>query len=326
MTRGSGCVIPRAALSERRFSLSSAATQVAYNVRMDPATLSPAALLRKYGLRPNKSLGQNFLVDEGALRKIVQAAEIQADETALEIGPGLGGLTRLLARAAARVVCVELDRALIPVLEDLLGGYPNVELVQGDILKLDLEALLRLGPQAPAYLVVANIPYYITSALLRRLLETAHPPSRLVLTLQREVAERAAASAGELSLLGLSVQVYGRPQVVARIPAGAFYPPPKVDSAVLRVDLYASPAVPAEQIPLFFRLAKAGFSQKRKTLRNALAGGMRWPTGRAGETLAAAGIDPARRAETLSLDEWRSLTEVVQALSPHDHEQPNQEA
>ncbi|MCZ7551418.1 MAG: 16S rRNA (adenine(1518)-N(6)/adenine(1519)-N(6))-dimethyltransferase RsmA [Anaerolineales bacterium] len=300
--------------------------RVAYNQRMNSTPQNPAALLRRYGLRPHKNLGQNFLVDEAALQKITQAAEIQPDETVLEIGPGLGGLTRHLARAARRVVCVELDRALIPILEDQLQDYPNVELVQGDILKLDLRALVGGAADEPGYLVVANIPYYITSTLLRKLLETAAPPRRLALTVQRAVAERACATAGELSLLGLSVQVYGRAQIVAHIPAGAFYPPPKVDSAVIRADLYPEPVVARERLPLFFRLAKAGFAQKRKTLRNSLAGGMHWQAQGAAEILAAAEIDPMRRAETLSLDEWRRLTQVVEALAPPDHEQPREQA
>jgi len=277
-------------------------------------------------LRPHKSLGQNFLVDEGALHKITRAAEIQPDEIVLEIGPGLGGLTCCLAQFARRVICVELDRALIPILEDQLQDYSNVELVQGDILKLDPQALVRLADDEAGYLVVANIPYYITSTLLRKLLETAAPPRRFVLTVQREVAERACAAAGGLSLLGLSVQVYGWAQIAAHIPAGAFYPPPKVDSAVIRVDLYPEPVVARECLPLFFRLAKAGFTQKRKTMRNALAGGMHWSTQDAARILTAAGIDPMRRAETLSLDEWRNLVQVVQALAPPDHEQPREQA
>ncbi|HZW04026.1 MAG TPA: rRNA adenine dimethyltransferase family protein, partial [Anaerolineaceae bacterium] len=159
------------------------------------------------------------------------------------------------------------------------------------------------------YLVVANIPYYITSALIRHLLEAPRKPARLVLTVQQEVAERIAAVPGEMSLLALSVQVYGRPAVVARIPAGAFFPAPKVDSAVLRVDLYPDPVIPRERLEAFFRLIKAGFSQKRKTLRNTLASGLHLAPVEAAARLQAAGIDPQRRAETLSLAEWKDLVE-----------------
>ncbi len=290
---------------------------------MEAAPLDIPALLRRYGLRPRKSMGQNFLVDETALSRVVEAAEIQPEQEVLEIGPGLGSLTRYLAARSKRVVCVELDQELIPVLESVLGPYGNVEIVQGDILRLDPSVLMRAtAPQSAAeYLVVANIPYYITSALLRHLLEQRDPPGRLILTLQSEVAERICAEAGGMNLLALSVQVYGQPQIVGRIPAGAFYPVPKVDSAILRVELYPQPLILPERIRDFFRLAKAGFSQKRKTLRNALAGGMRWSSTQAEALLAEADIDPMRRAETLSLDEWRTLANIVESSGPEDHQQ-----
>lgn len=286
------------------------------------------ALLHRYALRPKKSLGQNFLVDETALQRVVEAAGIQADQEVLEIGPGLGSLTRLLAGQASRVVCVELDQNLLAPLAEVLQPYPNVQIVHGDILALDPSALMSRAGQTgqPSYLVVANIPYYITSALLRHLLETRFPPQSLVLTVQREVAERICAEPGEMSLLALSVQVYGSPQIVARIPAGAFYPPPKVDSAVIRVALYTEPFIPTAQLPAFFRLAKAGFSQKRKTLRNALSAGMRWSTAQTGVLLNASGIDPMRRAETLSLAEWKALVETIGRLAPDDHQQAAQQA
>jgi 16S rRNA (adenine1518-N6/adenine1519-N6)-dimethyltransferase len=159
----------------------------------------------------------------------------------------------------------------------------------------------------PGYLVVANIPYYITSALLRHLLETPHPPARMTLTVQKEVAARICAEAGKLSILALSVQVYGQPRIAAKIPAGSFYPAPKVDSSVVRVDLYSQPLIPREELDTFFRLVRAGFSQKRKTLRNALAGGMGWGKDKAEELLRGAQIDPQRRAQTLNIEEWGRL-------------------
>jgi 16S rRNA (adenine1518-N6/adenine1519-N6)-dimethyltransferase len=295
---------------------------------MTGTSLEVVSLLKRYGLRPQKSLGQNFLVDDSALGRVVAAGQIQPGQTVLEIGPGLGSLTRLLAETAARVVCVELDSQLIPPLEQVLGAYPNVRIVQGDILKLDPARLIEEVPGTPPpdYLVVANIPYYITSALMRHLLETRCPPRRLVLTVQQEVAQRICAEAGEMSLLALSVQVYGQPQIAGRISAEAFYPPPKVDSAIIRVEIYREPLIPRELIAPFFRLAKAGFSQKRKTLRNSLAGGMHWSTREAGEILEKAGIDPMRRAETLSLDEWRTLLGKLEASAPEDHQHPSQEA
>ena len=270
---------------------------------MSLPTLDPGALLRAHGLHPKKGLGQNFLVDDTALRQVVAAAAIDPASTVLEIGPGLGHLTRYLACAARRVVSVELDPELIPILREVLSATPNVSIIQGDILKQDLAVLVGEA----GYLVVANIPYNITSILIRRLLETRPKPARLVLTVQKEVAERICAGPGDLSLLALSVQVYGQPKVAVRIPAAAFYPPPEVDSAVLRVDLFDQPRIPAGQMDVFFRLIKAGFSQKRKTMRNALAGGLAWKPDQAATLLDAAGIDPQRRAETLNLDEWGIL-------------------
>ncbi len=275
---------------------------------MNPSgKLSPleiSALLRAHGLRPKKGLGQNFLADPYALQQIIDAAEIPAEAAVLEIGPGLGSLTRYLATNARRVVAVELDKALLPVLEEVLAQFHNVSIVQGDILELNPAELIG----EPGYLVVANIPYYITSAVIRHLLEAPVKPGRIVLTVQKEVAERIAAPAGKLSLLALSVQVYGQPKLAARIPAGAFYPPPNVDSTVVRVDLYPQPRIPAEQLDTFFKLAKAGFSQKRKTLRNSLSGGIGWKPERVEALLSSTGIDPMRRAETLNLEEWRELT------------------
>ena len=271
---------------------------------MNLAKLDVPGLLRQYGLHPDKSLGQNFLLDESALQQVVKAAEITSQDVVLEIGPGLGSLTRHLALSANSVVAVELDHNLIPPLILVVSQYPNVQVVQGDILALDPVQLVS----HQEYVVVANIPYYITSALVRHLLEARIPPKRLVLTIQREVARRICALPGEMSLLALSVQVYGFPEIIAHIPASAFYPSPNVDSSVLRIDLYASPLVPTPELDAFFQLIKAGFSQKRKTLRNALSGGLRLPPSSVEALLMASDIDPMRRAETLDISEWHHLT------------------
>lgn len=272
-----------------------------------PPSLAVPTLLQKYGIKPDKRLGQNFLVDESALRKVVIAADITRNDSILEIGPGLGSLTRHLCQAARRVVAVELDERLLNAAREVLAPYPNLELHQGDILKFDPAELMdRSG-----YCVVANIPYYITSAVIRHLVEATKRPHRMVLTVQREVAERICAQPGDLSLLALSVQVYGQPHIASRIPAGAFYPVPKVDSAVVRVDILPEPRLPLELRAEFFALAKAGFNQKRKTLRNALAAGMNWNREYTETFLSEAGIDPRRRAETLSLQEWGKLAARV---------------
>ena len=279
--------------------------------------ISIPTLLRKYGLRPSKGLGQNFLADENALRKIVDAAEISSGDIVLEVGPGLGSLTRYIALCARAVIAVELDKKMLPALHETLAPFENVEIVLGDILEQNpVELLKAFQPSVekrdhPPYKVVANIPYYITSALIRHLLEAEIQPHSMILTVQKEVAQRICEQPPKMSLLSLSVQVYGQPQIAAKIPAGAFYPPPKVDSAVVKIDLYPEPLIPTPLLPLFFRLAKAGFAQKRKTLNNTLSAGLQWSKDQTRELLEEANIDPQRRAQTLSLNEWQTLTEFA---------------
>ena len=274
---------------------------------MDTLTPTPdsklTTILRHFDIRPNKALGQNFLANGNVLGKITAAAELTRGDTVLEIGPGVGSLTWRLANEADQVVAVELDGRLIPVLHHVLSGLDNVTVIEGDILALDPGKLMGTG----GYKVVANIPYNITSALFRHLLESAARPSMLVLTVQEEVARRVCAGPGEMSLLSVSVQYYGQPRIVARIPAGAFYPPPKVDSAVVRVDVFDQPAVQGVEPNTFFRVVKAGFSQKRKQLRNALSGGLGVEAEHAARLLEAVGIDPRRRAETVAMAEWGAL-------------------
>jgi 16S rRNA (adenine1518-N6/adenine1519-N6)-dimethyltransferase len=275
--------------------------------------MDPRSLLRQFDIKPKKSLGQNFLIDEAAADPILEAAELSPHDAVLEVGPGVGTLTRCLAATVARVVAVELDQRLMPVLEHALAGYNNVELIHGDALELDPTSIMP-----PDYKVVANIPYYITSALLRHLLEAgvrelpsnAVGPTLMVLTVQEEVARRIVAQPGAMSLLAVSVQLYGRPRIVARLKAGAFYPRPKVNSAVLRIDLSAGPRpdLNVTDVDLFFQLAKAGFGQRRKQLRNALAHGLGRSPIEMDAVLAQAGIDPRRRAETLTLAEWAELS------------------
>jgi 16S rRNA (adenine1518-N6/adenine1519-N6)-dimethyltransferase len=263
-------------------------------------------LMNAFGIKPKKSLGQNFLVEPAALRKVIEAAGLKAEDQVLEIGAGLGSLTVLLAQSARSVVAVEIDHEIIPALQKALEKYPNVQIIQGDILKQDLEtSALEAG-----YLVVANIPYYISSAILRHLLTAKKKPARMILTVQKEVAERVCATQGKHSLLSLSVQVFGNPKLAGIIPAGSFLPAPEVDSAVLVIELFPQPAIPEEDLDRFFALAKAGFSQKRKTLRNSLSGGMRITTQQSEALLALAGLDPMLRAETLSLEAWGRLVQA----------------
>jgi len=261
-------------------------------------------LLREYGLRPRKRLGQHFLVSEAHLKGIVAAASLTRDDVVLEIGAGLGTLTRQLAAEAGQVVAVELDDGMIPVLEDMFAATPNVTIVHGDILQLSPVAVLpRITQTPPEYKVVANLPYYITSAVLRHLLEAEQPPQLMVLTMQQEVAERICAGPPAMSLLAVSVQFYAEPELVQRIPAGAFSPRPAVDSAVLRLRLRPQPAVDVENVARFFRVVRAGFGQRRKQLRNALAHGLGLRANDMAAALEQAGVDPRRRAETLTLSQ-----------------------
>lgn len=268
--------------------------------------LNVRALLRDFGLRPNRQLGQNFIVDRRALGRVLAAAKLSGSEVVLEIGAGLGALTQRLAEICFRVITIEYDFRLVPILETVLGGFANVEIIRGNFLDLDLATLIGDKP----YFVVANIPYNITSAVIRRLLESEQQAQRVVLTVQKEVAERITAGPGDMSLLALSVQLYGQPELRSVIPATAFYPKPKVDSAVLRVDLHQTPLIPREWIDPFFRIVRAGFGQKRKQLHNALSHGLQQPQAMIHSWLEAASVSPGRRAQELSLETWISLTRV----------------
>jgi 16S rRNA (adenine1518-N6/adenine1519-N6)-dimethyltransferase len=272
---------------------------------MSTKNINFAELLHQHGIQPKKSLGQNFLFNENIINQIIDLSGITSNTTALEIGAGPGNLTRSLAAHAGRVVAVELDQRFLPLLEMAGSEFPNLEVIHANILKLNLDELMGTA----GYVVVANLPYYITSAVIRKLLETHLKPSRLALTVQKEVAARICARAGEMSLLAVSVQVYGSPRLALTIPADAFYPTPKVDSAVILIDTHSTPLLPVENLPLFFRIVKAGFSQKRKMLRNTLSAGMRLKIPDCEMILKNADIDPARRAQTLEPVEWVNLTD-----------------
>ncbi len=266
----------------------------------------PKTLLAGYGLEPKKSLGQNFLFDENILARIVDAADPQSEDEVLEIGAGVGSLTRQLAPRVRRVVSVELDGRLISVLENELADLNNITLIHGDILDQDPAALFE-GP----YKVVANVPYYITGAILRHLLSGDHKPSGMVLTVQKEVAERLMAVPPNMSLLAVSVQYFGRVRRISSIKAGAFWPRPDIDSAVIRIDVRSQAPIKRDKERAFFRLVRAGFSQKRKQLQKNLRqlGIDQTAVTRA---LEMADIDGGRRAETLTLDEWLKLATVLE--------------
>jgi len=274
------------------------------------------AILRHYNIRPSKGLGQNFLVDESVLERILEASDLSPGDIILEVGPGTGLLTRRLAQVAASVIAIELDRKMLPVLAEALRGYTNVHIIQGDILELNpvteiTRALEITDVGSLRYQVIANLPYYITSAALRHLLAARVRPERLTVMVQREVAQRIMAPPGELSLLAISVQVFGAPEIACLVPARAFFPQPKVDSAVLRVRIYDRPRVAVEEQTRFFAIVRAGFAQKRKQVHNSLTHALHVPREGVLAALAEAGIAPDRRPQTLSIEEWASLAKAL---------------
>lgn len=265
-------------------------------------------LLYAHNMRPNKAFGQNFLVDRAVLMKIIEAADIEADEEILEVGAGTGVLTRELARRARRVVAVEMERDMLTLLARTTGDFKNVEVIARDLLFLDP---VEVFGQAP-YKLIANLPYYITAPTFRHFLESANPPRVLVVMVQQEVAQRIVAGPGDLSVLGVSIQFFGQPRIVARVPAGAFYPAPKVDSAILRVDVLSKAPLSPTEREGFFRVVQAGFSERRKQLHNSLTHGLHYKNEVIRGWLAAASIDASRRAETLSIEEWLRLWRLVE--------------
>ena len=275
-------------------------------------------LLRSFDLQARKGLGQHFLIDEEVLRLITSAAELAPTDVVMEIGPGLGVLTRELAGQAGWVVAIELDNKLAAILKRTLASFNNVTIVNDDILGVDPAALLQEQQAGfPStinspfnYKVVANLPYYITSPVLRHFLEASVKPQLMVLMVQKEVAEVIVAEPGQMSLLSISVQFYGEPAIVSNVPAQCFYPAPEVDSAILRVKLYPQPAVAVTDKDSFFGLVRAGFSASRKQIGNSLAQGLGLSKAEVLPLLEKASIVPQRRAETLTLDEWAQLWQV----------------
>ena len=271
------------------------------------------ALLARHGFFTKKGYGQNFLIDEAVPRGITEAAGITKADTVFEIGPGIGTLTQYLAEAAGRVLALELDRSLEPVLAETLAGRDNITLVWGDILKTDPEALLKENGITPPVKVVANLPYYITTPILMKLLGRPDLFPALTLMVQTEVGERMAAKPGgkEYGFLSISVQYHADPQPVLKVPSGAFLPAPKVSSVVMRLSERKEPRPACRDADHMFAIAKAAFLQRRKTLANALAGYA--PLGLSRESVTAAltemGLDPMIRGERLSLEEFAALSD-----------------
>jgi len=272
-------------------------------------------LLRRFGLQARKGLGQHFLVDKAVLNRIVSEADLAPTDVVIEVGPGLGVLTGELSRRAGRVIAVELDNKLAAILNQVMASFKNVTIINEDVLKVEPAALLAeidFKELSKSYKVVANLPYYITSPVLRHFLESERKPDVMIVMVQKEVAEDIVGRPGRRSLLSISVQLYGQPEIVDYVPAGCFYPAPEVDSAVLKVTPYPQPAVDIDDTEGFFTMVRAGFSAARKQIGNSLAQGLGVSKDEALVLLSVAGISPQRRAETLTLEEWAQLWRVFQ--------------
>lgn len=276
------------------------------NGEPSPLAAQTRGWLRQLGIRGGRKLGQNFLVNREVLHQIVAAAELEPADTVIEVGPGLGLLTKELVQRAGRVIAIELDERLAGALGQTLHNPPNLNIINADVLRVDPAALIAQS-QVSGYKVVANLPYYITSPTLRHFLEARVKPSLLVVMVQQEVGQTIVAKPGEMSLLSVSIQFYGQPRIVSKVPASCFFPRPKVDSVLLRIDVYSQPSVKVSDQSCFFNLVRAGFGSRRKQLRNSLAHGLQIAPQEAASLLEQAGIDPTRRAETLSLEDWANL-------------------
>lgn len=260
------------------------------------------------GIKPKKSLGQNFLVNKNVYQKIITALEIKKGDKIIEIGPGLGTLTSFLAESRAKVIAVEKDHKLVDYLKNKFANQKNVTIIEDDILRFDPK---NYKLKAISYKLVGNIPYYLTSHLLRLIFEKWPCPKTVVLTLQKEVAQRIVAKPPNMSLLAVSVQYYSKPEIIDYIPRRSFYPAPEVDSAIIKLVPREQFVTYQENTKNFFRIVRAGFSGKRKQLINSLARGLKIKKDTIESKLKAAGVDPRRRAETLTLEEWQKITNTL---------------
>lgn len=279
----------------------------AHSPQSMPQPIADASGPAKPRVTPRKSLGQHFLVDRGALARIVDAAAIEPHDVVVEVGPGTGLLTRPLAERAARVVAVEMDAALADRLRSDLAALTNLEVVHADAREWDPASV------GSPYKLVANLPYYAAAPIVRRFLECSRPPRLMVVTVQREVGQSMAARPGRMRTLSVATQLYGLPRIVGYVRPGSFRPPPKVTSAIVRVDVLDRPALALDDTAAFFRLVHAGFGEARKQLRNSLgrALGMTGPEVEA--VMAEAGVDHRLRAEALGLPEWGRLYDAFRS-------------
>ncbi len=277
---------------------------------------SPAVvkeIIEKHGFRFSKSLGQNFLIDGNIIDRIIEGAGIRDDDGVIEVGPGIGTLTQKLCESAGKVVAIELDNNLLPILEETLGSYSNVEIVHGDVLKVNLNQLIEEKFDGKKVKVVANLPYYITTPIIMKLLEEKLKIDKIVVMVQKEVALRMKAKPGnkDYGALSIAVQYYSKPEIIVDVPKNVFMPKPNVDSAVIMLDIYDEPVIKVRDEKLFFNVVKAAFGKRRKTLLNALAGGIALKKEEIEKVLERSQIDPVRRGETLSITEFARIADEI---------------
>ena len=272
-------------------------------------------ILQKYNFNFQKKFGQNFLIDTGVLERIVDAAEITGEDCVLEIGPGIGTMTQYLAERAGHVVAVEIDKALIPILEETLSAYDNVTIINGDIMKIDLHKLVSDFKDKGSLKVVANLPYYITTPIIMMLLESGISLKNITIMVQKEVAERMRVGPGtkDYGALSLAVQFYAKPEIMANVPPNCFIPRPNVGSAVIRLTRYEEPPVKVKDADYMFRLIRASFNQRRKTLANGLsnAPGLSLNREKVTEALEKMSLSPTVRGETLTLEQFATLSDLL---------------
>lgn len=279
------------------------------------------SLLTHYNTSAQKSLGQNFLIDPEVLDAILHAANLSKNDFVVEVGPGFGVLTLPVAELAGRVLAIETDKKILQILKAISGGYTNIDILPANVLKLESRQLFeryrlwsRARNKATQYKLVSNLPYYITSSILKQFLETDFRPALMVVMVQKEVAERIVAKAGEMSILSVSVQFFGKPEIVRIVSKDSFWPRPEVDSAILKIVPHQELPHNISNIKLFFRIVKAGFGERRKQLHNSLGGGLDLDDKLVQETLRKNRISPKTRAQDLSIEQWIKLYQAFESI------------
>ncbi len=266
------------------------------------------SLLKKHSVSPKKHLGQNFLTNNMTIKKVARAAKLSCNDVVLEIGPGIGTLTKEISTRVKKVIAVEKDENMTKILKETMREFNNIEIVQKDILKFDIAKCKK------KYKIVANLPYYLTSVLIKNILESKNPPQTIVLMVQKEIAQRICSKPPKMSLLALSVQFYAKPKIISYVSKKCFWPQPKVDSAIITIEPKIGPPIKQADKDLFFKLAKAGFSQPRKQLANVFAKALSLDKKTVGMWLEKSNISPSQRAETLNIRDWKELAKRYKTI------------